>query len=64
MADPLQTRNRKIIVHYRAGFTLRECAERFGITMQRVHQIIRILHPRLMRPPYVGMRRKVPARGE
>lgn len=41
-----------VIAHYAAGNSLRECAKEFGITFQRVHDIITTCRPDLLRRPY------------
>lgn len=42
-----------VVSRYKAGLTLRECAELFGVSMQRIHQIVRKTEPTAMRAPYV-----------
>lgn len=44
-----------IIAYYADGHSLRECAEFFGITFQRVHQIIQRKAPQLMRAAHVPL---------
>lgn len=48
----------RIVAAYRSGLTLREVAEYFGLTFQRIHQIIRKHAPKLMREPYVVPQRR------
>jgi DNA-directed RNA polymerase specialized sigma subunit len=54
----LYQRNQEVIRAYKAGLTLRQCAERFGVSMQRIHQIIEKYAPHLMRAPYNGAIRR------
>lgn len=42
----------RVIAHYAAGNSLRECAKAFGITFQRVHDIITSCRPDLLRRRY------------
>jgi transposase len=42
----------QVIDYYLKNHTLRQCAKRFGVSMQRIHQIIRDLRPEIMRRPY------------
>jgi hypothetical protein len=42
-------RDRKLVGLYRRGRTLRQVAQEFGITMQRVWQIIKRDRPEIMR---------------
>lgn len=53
MNKSLPARDRSLVQHYRDGLTLRECAAKFGLSMQRVHQIILRDAPELMRAPHV-----------
>lgn len=52
-----------IIGHYRSGLTLRECAALFGVSMQRIHQIIQKFSPNIMRPPHVVPKRRRRTKG-
>ena len=54
----LQKRDALIVSRYRQGLTLREVAALFGMTMQRVHQIIQRDAPQLMRPAHVAPLRR------
>jgi hypothetical protein len=48
-----------ILRYYRSGHTLRETARRFGLTFQRVHQVVKQNAPLEMRPPhYTNQRRR------
>jgi hypothetical protein len=49
---PSMDRNDRLAAYYKRGFSLRETAVRFKLTMSRVHQIIRDYYPELMRKPY------------
>jgi predicted DNA-binding protein YlxM (UPF0122 family) len=42
----------QVIAYYADGHSLRACADRFGVSFQRVHQIIQKKAPQLMRAPY------------
>lgn len=54
----LNKRQKEIIAVYRSGFTLRESARKLGISTQRVHQVIRLYAPELMRPRFVHKRKR------
>ena len=54
----MNKRHREIIAIYRSGLTLRESARKLGISMQRVHQVVRQCAPELMRPRFVYQRKK------
>ena len=46
-------RNTKnIVAYYARGFSLRETASRFGLSMQRIHQLLRRDKKKIIRPPY------------
>lgn len=51
-------RQKEIIEVYRSGLTLRESARKLGISMQRVHQVIKRYAPELMRPRFVYKRKR------
>jgi helix-turn-helix protein len=51
-------RTRAILRYYRSGHTLRETARCFGLTYQRVHQVVHKYAPKEMRPPYITNRRR------
>lgn len=46
-------RRAKIVEAYRGGYTLRQCGELFGISMQRVQQVISTDAPEILRPKHV-----------
>lgn len=48
--NPMMRRN--IIAAYKSGLTLRQVAAKFGLTMQRIHQIVAEDAPYLMRRPH------------
>ncbi len=46
-------KRRAVIVNqYRKGKSLREVGKSFGVSMQRIHKIIKTEAPQLMRKPY------------
>jgi predicted DNA-binding protein YlxM (UPF0122 family) len=47
----------QLVAYYADGHSLRECAEFFGISFQRVHQIIQSKAPQLMRVPHIPIPR-------
>lgn len=47
-----------VLAHYLNGASLRDCAKKFGVSMQRCHQIVRAMAPVLMRKPHVHSRRR------
>lgn len=51
-------RQKKIVDVYRKGLTLRECSRKLGISMQRVHQVVKECAPELMRPRFHYERKK------
>jgi predicted DNA-binding protein YlxM (UPF0122 family) len=52
------------VAYYVDGHSLRECAEFFGVSFQRVHQIIQRKAPQLMRAPHLRMERKSQSHGD
>jgi transposase-like protein len=50
------TKRDKIIKLYKGGLALRETAAEVGVSMQRVHFVIKEYAPHLMRPPHVNAR--------
>jgi DNA-directed RNA polymerase specialized sigma24 family protein len=46
-------RRSEIVAYYVAGHSLRACAKRFGVSFQRVHQIIQTESPEVMRIAHV-----------
>lgn len=46
-----------VLAYYLNGASLRDCAKKFGVSMQRCHQIVRARAPVLMRKPCVHVRR-------
>ena len=50
MAKEKVSRNREVVQLYRNGYTLREVADKLGMTYQRVHQLIKREAPKIMRP--------------
>jgi uncharacterized protein (DUF433 family) len=45
-------RRSEIVAYYVAGHSLRECAKQFGVSFQRVHQIVQAESPDAMHAPY------------
>jgi hypothetical protein len=43
---------RDIVELYKRGFTLRECGEHSGVSMQYVWKVVRKLAPEIMRKPH------------
>lgn len=43
---------KKVLAFYLKPRTLRQCAAHFGVSMQRIHQIIRDVSPESMRKPH------------
>lgn len=56
--QPISERNQKIVSRYIGGHSLREVAREFGISMQRVHQILNRVAPNCMRQPHVVPKRR------
>ncbi len=51
MTGPPPTKRTLMMVEaYKAGGTLREIAEQFGVTVQRVHHVVNCHEPEAMRP--------------
>lgn len=48
-------RNKRLVEFYKRGFSMREVASQFKISVQRVQQILRMNAPQLIRP--IGDRR-------
>jgi DNA-directed RNA polymerase specialized sigma subunit len=57
--DKIAERNRGLVIHYRQGLTMRECADIFGITLGRVQQILKKLIPKEIRPKHVIPKRRL-----
>ncbi len=59
-------RRAKIIEAYRAGHTLRECGQLFGVSMQRVQYVVSNYAPEIVRPKHVipERRRRKPGTGK
>jgi hypothetical protein len=48
--NPMRGEHRsQVVAYYIAGHSLRECAEHFGVSFQRVHQVIQADAPQAMR---------------
>lgn len=57
MSKPFnETRVVRIIEYYAKGFSLRESAKYFGISLQGVHQVLQRHAPHLIRRPFAGMK--------
>ncbi len=41
-----------MIADYRSGLSLRQCAAKYGCSMQNIHQIIKVHAPNIMREPH------------
>ena len=52
-AKPLVRAN--VVKRYADGFSLRECADFFDCSLERVRQIVRADRPDLIRAPFRGM---------
>lgn len=54
-----QARDREIISAYKSGLSLRECANRFGLSLERIRQILNRDDPEAIRRHlYCKLRRK------
>lgn len=53
-----QRRSLAILRYYLGGHTLRETGRRFGLTYQRVHQVVRQYAPEKMRAPHITNQRR------
>jgi transposase len=51
-SDTKDDRNRAVVRYYAEGFSMRETAAHFGVTMQRVHQILKGYDPESIRPAH------------
>ena len=58
MSHPKPDLMQAIVRYYRSGHTLRETATRFGLSYQRVHQVITKYAPKEMRPPHIYERKR------
>jgi transposase len=55
MSERKTQRNDALARYYAKGHSIRECASKFGITLQMVHIILRRDRPDLLRAPGKGM---------
>ncbi len=51
-------RDGEILAAYKGGLTLRECGKRWGLSFERIRQIIDALDPDCMRPPHISPSRR------
>lgn len=49
--------HQQMMADYLSGASLRECAARYGVSMQACHRIIKLKKPRIMRKPHVWQKR-------
>jgi transposase len=47
-------RRLELVAYYIDGHSLRECSEHFGVSFQRVHQVIQADAPQAMRVPHIS----------
>jgi len=52
VSEASREKMRDIVELYKRGFTLRECGEHSGVSMQYVWKVVRKLAPEIMRKPH------------